>query len=73
MTIPRPNIMANIEEPPYDMIGRGEPTIGSRPNTIIILTDTYKKKAVAKLKQYNLPKLLLVMCPIRIILDNINA
>jgi hypothetical protein len=42
-------MMAIIEEPPYDMIGKGDPTIGSRPNTIIILTATYKKKAVAKL------------------------
>jgi hypothetical protein len=49
MTIPRPNIMAIIEEPPYDIIGRGDPTIGKRPNTIIMLTATYIKKAVAKL------------------------
>ena len=28
---------------------RGEPTIGSKPKTIIILTATYMKKAVAKL------------------------
>jgi len=49
MTIPRPNMIAIIEEPPYDMMGKGDPTIGSRPRTIIILTATYKKKAVAKL------------------------
>ena len=49
ITIPRPNIMAIMEEPPYDMIGSGEPTIGNNPNTIIMLTTTYMKKAVAKL------------------------
>jgi hypothetical protein len=27
-------MVANIEEPPYDIIGRGEPTIGSKPKTI---------------------------------------
>ena len=42
-------MIAIMEEPPYDIIGKGEPTIGSSPNTIIILTITYKKKAVAKL------------------------
>jgi hypothetical protein len=42
-------MIANIDDPPYDMIGRGDPTIGRRPNTIIILTTTYIKKAVAKL------------------------
>ena len=40
ITIPRPNMIAIIEEPPYDMIGNGEPTIGSKPRTIIILTTT---------------------------------
>ena len=49
MTIPSPNMIAIIEEPPYDIIGRGDPTIGSRPNTIIMLTTTYMKKALAKL------------------------
>ena len=34
MTIPSPNIIAIIEEPPYDIIGNGEPTIGSKPKTI---------------------------------------
>ena len=49
MTIPSPSMIAIIEDPPYDIIGKGDPTIGSKPNTIIILTATYKKKAVAKL------------------------
>ena len=49
MATPKPNIIAIIEEPPYDIIGKGEPTIGSNPKTIIILTTTYIKKAVAKL------------------------
>ena len=49
MTIPSPNMIAIIDEPPYDIIGKGDPTIGSKPKTIIMLTATYKKKAVAKL------------------------
>ena len=73
MTIPRPSMIAIIDEPPYDIMGKGDPTIGSRPRTIIIFTATYKKKAVAKLQQYNLPKLLLVIFPILIILEIINA
>ena len=60
MVIPKPNIIAIIDEPPYDIIGSGDPTIGNNPKTIIILTTTYKKKAVPKLKQYSFPKLLLV-------------
>ena len=48
MTIPQPTIIAIIEEPPYDIIGSGEPTIGSKPSTIIMFTTTYMKKAVAK-------------------------
>ena len=48
MTIPRPNIMANIDDPPYDIIGKGAPTIGSKPRTIPIFTATYIKKAVPK-------------------------
>ena len=42
-------MVANIEDPPYDMMGKGEPTIGSSPSTIIMLTTTYIKNAVAKL------------------------
>ena len=49
MTIPSPNMIAIIEDPPYDMMGKGDPTIGSKPKTIIIFTATYIKKAVAKL------------------------
>ena len=49
MTNPSPNIIAIIEEPPYDIIGKGDPTIGSKPKTIIMFTATYMKKAVAKL------------------------
>ena len=33
-------MVANIEDPPYDIIGRGEPTIGNNPKTIDILTVT---------------------------------
>ena len=35
-------MIAIIDEPPYDIIGNGEPTIGSKPSTIIIFTTTYK-------------------------------
>ena len=49
ITIPSPNMIAIIEDPPYDIIGSGEPTIGSKPKTIIMFTATYMKKAVAKL------------------------
>ena len=34
----RPTIVASMEDPPYDMIGKGEPTIGSKPRTMLILT-----------------------------------
>ena len=37
-TIPNPIIVANIDEPPYDMIGKGDPTIGNKPKTIDRLT-----------------------------------
>ena len=37
MTILIPIIVANIEEPPYDIIGKGEPTIGNKPKTMLIL------------------------------------
>jgi hypothetical protein len=33
-----PIIVANIDDPPYDMIGNGDPTIGHKPKTIAILT-----------------------------------
>ena len=38
--MPKPIIVANIEEPPYDIIGNGEPTIGSKPKTMPIFTAT---------------------------------
>ncbi len=60
--------MDSIEDPPYDIIGSGAPTIGSKPSTIIILTVTYIKKAVAKPKQYTLAKLFFELFPIFIIL-----
>jgi len=40
MTMLIPIIVANIEEPPYDIIGKGEPTIGSNPKTMHIFTTT---------------------------------
>ena len=50
------------------MIGKGAPTIGSKPSTIAIFTKTYKNNAVEKLKQNNLEKKLLQENPILIIL-----
>ena len=44
---PNPNMIANIDEPPYESMGNGEPTIGSKPNTIPTFTTTYKKNAEA--------------------------
>ena len=46
-----PIIIDSIDEPPYDIIGKGAPTIGSNPRTIAILTNTYKKRADEKPKQ----------------------
>ena len=46
-----PIIIESIDEPPYDIIGRGAPTIGNNPTTIDILTNTYKKRADEKPKQ----------------------
>ena len=63
-----PIIIDSIDEPPYDIIGKGAPTIGSNPRTIAILTNTYKKRADEKPKQYNFAKKLLQENPILIIL-----
>ena len=41
------------------MIGSGAPTIGSKPNTIDILTNIYKKIAEANPKQKSFEKKLL--------------
>ena len=40
ITMPKPSIIANIEDPPYDIIGNGAPTIGIKPKTIPMLTAT---------------------------------
>ena len=40
ITMLKPIIVANIEDPPYDIIGSGDPTIGNKPKTIDIFTDT---------------------------------
>ena len=37
MTILKPIIVASRADPPYDIIGKGEPTIGSKPKTMLIL------------------------------------
>jgi hypothetical protein len=42
-------MVANIDEPPYDIIGNGEPTIGSKPRTILILITIYINIDVPKL------------------------
>ena len=61
-------MVANIEEPPYDIIGNGEPTIGSKPKTIDKFTTIYINIAKAYPKQKSLAKLLLEMDPILLIL-----
>ena len=57
--MPNPIIMDSIAEPPYDIIGSGAPTIGSKPRTIDIFTATYAKNDAAKPKQNNFEKLFL--------------
>ena len=64
----KPSIIDSIEDPPYDIIGKGAPTIGSKPNTIEMFTKIYKNKAEEKPKQNNLEKKLLQENPILIIL-----
>ena len=49
------------------MMGNGAPTIGSKPKTIEMFTNTYKNIAVAKPKQYSLAKKLLTKKPMLII------
>ena len=73
ITIEKPIIVVSIEEPPYDIIGNGEPTIGSSPKTIDIFIDTYRKIANAKLKQKIRAKKLLESSPILITLNIIIA
>lgn len=68
ITILRPIIVESIAEPPYDIIGSGDPTIGINPNTILILTVMYINIDEAKPKQYSLEKKLLEINPITIIL-----
>ena len=41
-------MIAIIDEPPYDIMGKGDPTIGSKPSTIIIFTATYKKESCSE-------------------------
>ena len=64
----KPSIIDSIEEPPYDIIGSGAPTIGKSPRTIAIFTKIYKNKADAKPKQYSFAKNDLLKKPILIIL-----
>ena len=64
----KPSIIDSIEEPPYDIIGSGAPTIGNSPRTIAIFTKIYKNKADAKPKQYSFAKNDLLKKPIIIIL-----
>ena len=44
MTIPRPSMIAIIDEPPYETRGNGNPTTGRIPITIDILINAAKKK-----------------------------
>jgi hypothetical protein len=64
----KPSIIDSIEEPPYDIIGSGAPTIGNSPRTIAIFTKIYKNKPDAKPKQYSFAKNDLLEKPILIIL-----
>ena len=57
-----------MDDPPYDMIGSGAPTIGNNPTTIAIFTKIYKNKADAKPKQYSFAKNDLLEKPMLIIL-----
>ena len=41
-------MVASMEEPPYDIIGSGDPTIGTIPKTIDIFTTIYIKIAEPK-------------------------
>ena len=49
-------MVANIAEPPYDIIGNGEPTMGSNPKTIPMFIVMYINKDAANPKQYSLEK-----------------
>ena len=40
ITMLNPIIVDSIEDPPYDIIGNGEPTMGNKPRTIDIFTAT---------------------------------
>ena len=40
ITIANPIIVANMDDPPYDIIGNGDPTIGNKPKTMDIFTVT---------------------------------
>ena len=51
------------------MIGKGDPTIGSKPRTIAIFTVIYTNIAEPKPKQKNLPKKFLDKDPILKILN----
>jgi hypothetical protein len=68
ITILKPSIIDSIDDPPYDMMGSGAPTIGNSPRTMAIFTKIYKNKADAKPKQYSFAKNDLQEKPILIIL-----
>ena len=50
ITMPNPIIVANIDEPPYDIIGNGDPTIGSKPSTIDKINCNINKNCKSKSK-----------------------
>ena len=44
----KPIMVAIIEDPPYDIIGSGDPTIGTMPKTIAMFITIYIKIEVPK-------------------------
>ena len=56
-------MVASIDDPPYDIIGNGEPTIGSKPKTIDIFTEINTKIDDANPKQNSFAKKLLAFFP----------
>ena len=61
-------MVANIDDPPQDIIGKGDPTIGSNPKTMLMLTVTKINIDEAYPQQNNFPKKLLADAPILAVL-----
>ncbi len=61
--INKPNeiIIESMAVPPYDISGRGTPTIGIKPDIIAVLTITYKKRFIDTPMDSILPKVFLLL------------